>query len=299
MDVRERDMQELQLVIGSPINALTWTAALQLLSDWAAKRESRYVCICNAHSVVTARRDPTFARILRNADMATPDGAPVAWMMRRRGITCQERINGPDLMWRYCASAACRNESIYLYGSRPETLSALQESLAQNFPGLYIAGSYSPPFRELTPEEDKAVVDAINDSGAGIVWVSLGCPKQEKWMAEHRGRIRATMVGVGAAFDYHANVIKRAPIWMQEHGLEWLHRLSSEPRRLWQRYLITNSLFVMYAAHQLLVQSKSESRAFRPSLGYTALDVFYLPGATPALTSEEATDAPQHLEEIS
>lgn len=299
MDVQDRDMQELRLVIGSPIDVLTWAAAVQRLSDWAVKHESRYVCICNAHSVVTARRDPNFAQILRNADMATPDGAPVAWMMRRGGTAGQQRINGPDLMWRYCASAACRNESIYLYGSRPETLEALQKSLAQNFPGLRIAGSYSPPFRELTPEEDQSVVDAINESGAGIVWVSLGCPKQEKWMAEHRGRIRATMVGVGAAFDYHANVIKRAPFWMQDHGLEWLHRLSSEPRRLWQRYLITNSLFVMYAAQQLLVQGKSEHSASRSGLASTELDVFHLPGATPVFTSEDTAEVARTREDAS
>ncbi len=299
MGVQDSDLQELRLVIGSPIDALTWTSAVQRLSDWAMKHESRYVCICNAHSVVTARRDPGFAEIVRNADMATPDGAPVAWMMRRAGTADQQRINGPDLMWRYCASAACRNESIYLYGSRPETLDALQRSLVQNFPGLQIAGSYSPPFRELTAEEDAAVVDAINDSGAGIVWVSLGCPKQEKWMAEHRGRIRATMVGVGAAFDYHAQVIKRAPIWMQDHGLEWLHRLSSEPRRLWQRYLITNSLFVMYAAQQLLAQGNANNRAFRPDLAATALDVFHLPGATPSVNNEEPRELSPALEEAS
>jgi N-acetylglucosaminyldiphosphoundecaprenol N-acetyl-beta-D-mannosaminyltransferase len=297
MDVQDGDIQELRLVIGSPIDALTWTAAVERLSDWAVKHESRYVCICNAHSVVTARRDPTFAQILRNADMATPDGAPVAWMMRRVGTAGQQRINGPDLMWRYCATAASRNEPIYLYGSRPETLEALQKSLVQNFPGLQIAGSYSPPFRELTPEEDQAVVDAINASGAGIVWVSLGCPKQERWMAQHRGRIRATMVGVGAAFDYHANVIKRAPFWMQDRGLEWLHRLSSEPRRLWQRYLITNSLFLMYAAQQLLVQDKTASFAFRPGLDPTALDVFHLPGATPMFRSEDNAEAPRAMED--
>jgi len=239
-------------VLGTPIDVLTWDEAIGRLLAWARNHDSRSVCICNVHSVVTARQDEVFSDVIRKADMATPDGAPVAWLMRRLGSLGQERINGPDLMWRYCAEAARRNESIYLYGGQQRTLDILQRTLLAHFPGLMIAGAYSPPFRALTPEEDTAVVEAINDSGAGTVWVSLGCPKQEKWMAEHRGRINAVMIGVGAAFDYHAGTIQRAPRWMQRNGLEWLHRLCSEPRRLWKRYLVTNSLFIYYAGRQLL-----------------------------------------------
>lgn len=239
-------------VIGAPIDAVNWSEALSRLAGWAAVRQSRYVCICNVHSVVTARENNDFAQVIREADMATPDGAPVAWLMRRLGIASQERINGPDLMWRYCAEAARRNESIYLYGGQQSTLDILQSKLLEQFPGLQIAGTYSPPYRPLSVEEDAAVVEAINLSGAGTVWVSLGCPKQEKWMAEHRGRINAVMIGVGAAFDYHAGTIQRAPLWMQRNGLEWLHRLCSEPRRLWRRYLVTNTLFIYYAGRQLL-----------------------------------------------
>lgn len=238
-------------VIGAPIDALNWQQVLSCLTNWAALKESRYICICNAHSVVSARQDPAFAKVIREADMATPDGAPVAWLMRRRGLTSQERINGPDLMWRYCEEAALRDESIYLYGGMPETLEILQLKLAKQFPNLKIAGAYSPPYRKLSIEEDTAVVQAINASGASTVWVSLGCPKQEQWMAEHRGLINAVMIGVGAAFDYHAGTIKRAPQWMQRNGLEWFYRLCSEPRRLWKRYLVTNSLFIIYAGRQL------------------------------------------------
>lgn len=241
----------ISLVIGSPIHTLTWTSALSRLQEWAAKGESRYVCICNVHSVVTARRDAKFSSIIRQADMATPDGAPVAWLMRRTGNAQQARINGPDLMALYCQEAAQRGESIYLYGGQQQTLDILARSLPTKYPGLRIAGAYSPPFRPLTDEEDAAVVSAINASGASTIWVSLGCPKQEVWMAEHRGRIRAPMIGVGAAFDYHAGVITRAPLWMQNSGLEWAHRLCSEPRRLWKRYLLTNSLFMLYAGRQL------------------------------------------------
>lgn len=253
MDEREyRASRRLSPVIGVPIDAVTWPHALARIAGWATARESRYVCICNVHSVVSARQEPDFARVVREADMATPDGAPVAWLMRRLGGVGQERINGPDLMWRYCAEAAPRDESIYLYGGQQDTLDILQRRLLAQFPGLKIAGAYSPPFRALSAEEDAAVVNAINASGAGTVWVSLGCPKQEKWMAEHRGRINAVMIGVGAAFDYHAGTLQRAPLWMQRNGLEWLHRLCSEPRRLWKRYLVTNSLFVYYAGRQLL-----------------------------------------------
>ncbi|WP_375740593.1 WecB/TagA/CpsF family glycosyltransferase [Pseudomonas boanensis] len=248
----DNDQRAVSSVIGAPIDSLSWSQVLTCLAIWAAARESRYVCICNVHSVVTAHHNQDFAKVIREADMATPDGSPVAWLMRRMGVSRQERINGPDLMWQYCAEAAQRGESIYLYGGMPQTLEILQRKLLEQFPGLTIAGACSPPFRPLTTEEDAAVVDAINASGAGTVWVSLGCPKQEQWMAEHCGRINAVMVGVGAAFDYHAGTIQRAPLWMQQHGLEWLHRVCSEPRRLWKRYLVTNTLFIVHAVRQLL-----------------------------------------------
>ena len=239
-------------IIGTPIDELTWESALQQIAAWSARHESRYVCICNVHSVVTASQDATFHEVINAADMATPDGAPVAWMLRQLGFSQQQRINGPDLMWKYCAEAATRRESIFLYGGTPDTLALLQDRLCAAFPGLEIAGAYSPPFRTLTAEEETAAIRLINDSGAGTVWVSLGCPKQEKWMASHRGTIHAVMIGVGAAFDYHAGTIRRAPLWMQYAGLEWLYRLASEPRRLWKRYLVTNTVFVVLAVRQLL-----------------------------------------------
>lgn len=238
-------------VIGSPIDMLDWDVAIQRISAWAHDHESRVVCICNAHSVVTARMDSQFGQILREADMATPDGAPVAWLLRRLGSIGQTRINGPDLMLKYCEHTAKAKESIYLYGASKSTLDVLERFLVSRFPGLTIAGAHSPPYRDLTPVEDEVVVKSINESGARIVWVSLGCPKQEKWMHEHRGRVNAVMIGVGAAFDYHAGSIKRAPLWMQRNGLEWLHRFLSEPRRLWKRYLVTNTLFLWFATCQL------------------------------------------------
>lgn len=240
-------------VLGAFINAVSWDEAITAIHQWAARRESRYVCICNVHSVVTARSNRDFCRVIGEADMNTPDGAPVAWMLRRLGYPAQERINGPDLMLRYCAHAERTGESIFLYGGRIETLLLLEQRLKEDFPSLRIAGMHSPPFRKSTEEEDREIVEKINNSGASTVWVSLGCPKQEQWMADHRGRIKAVMIGVGAAFDYHAGTVRRAPLWMQTRGLEWLHRLCSEPSRLWKRYLVTNSIFVGLALHQLLL----------------------------------------------
>lgn len=248
----ERNKRVTASVLGAPIDALDWDTALARIGTWSAAKESRYVCVCNAHSVVTAAQDAAFSRILEGADMATPDGAPVAQMIRQCGYGNQQRINGPDLMWKYFALAAQRGESVYLYGGMPATLAILQERLKNAFPGLLVAGAYSPPFRLATTEEDEADVARINASGAGTVWVSLGCPKQEHWIAAHRGRINSVMIGIGAAFDYHAGTVQRAPLWMQHSGLEWLHRLASEPKRLWRRYLVTNTIFIVLAIWQML-----------------------------------------------
>lgn len=244
------DRETLQ-VLGANIDVLTWSIAVQRLLAWAQCRESRYVCACSVHSVVTATYDQRFQSVVNAADMATPDGGPVAWLLRKLGAVGQERINGPDLMWTFCEAAQAHGISVFFYGNTDDTLQKLEGSLRVAYPNLRIAGCYSPPFRPLTAEEDEAIVMRINASGAGMLFVGLGCPKQELWMAEHKGRIHAVMMGVGAAFDFHAGTLKRAPRWMQEHYLEWVHRLLSEPRRLWRRYLVTNSLFIWGAFWQL------------------------------------------------
>lgn len=238
-------------VLGSFIDALGSEGALARILTWASTRQSRYVCICNAHSMVTATQDARFRTALANSDMATPDGAPVAWMLRRQGFTGQPRVSGPDLMWSLFERCSAEGIGVYFYGSTSETLALLEQRAAKSFPTLRIVGMESPPFRALTPEEDAAAVARINNSGAGIVFVGLGCPKQERWMAEHKEQVQAVMIGVGAAFDFHAGTISRAPEWMRDNGLEWLHRLASEPRRLWKRYLVTNTLFVIGAIKQL------------------------------------------------
>jgi N-acetylglucosaminyldiphosphoundecaprenol N-acetyl-beta-D-mannosaminyltransferase len=238
-------------VLGARIDALSWDGTLGRLLDWARQRESRYVAICNAHVVVSASGDADYREVINGADMATPDGAPVAWMLRRQGFSGQRRISGPDLMWALAERCAAHGVPVYCYGSMAQTLGLLAQRLRAAFPTLEVHVE-APPFRALTEQEDADAVARINASGAGVVFVGLGCPKQERWMAQHRGRVQAVMVGVGAAFDFHAGTVRRAPRWMHARGLEWLHRLASEPRRLWKRYLVTNTLFVWRAGGQLL-----------------------------------------------
>ena len=217
--------------------------ALERVERWSADSIGRSVCFSNVHSLVTASGDPTFKSVLQCADMVLPDGAPVAWLMRRYGQKAQRRVCGPDFMAAYMGRAAARQEGVFLLGSTNETLQQLERVLTAKFFGLKIVGSISPPFRELTDAEDQALIDALNRSGAATVWVSLGCPKQERWMATHKDRVGATLLGVGAAFDFHAGTVQRAPVWMQRIGMEWAFRLFQEPRRLAARYLATNTRF--------------------------------------------------------
>ena len=247
---QEIDFRTTGFVLGARIDAFSWDTALDRLMRWAHVRESRYVTICNVHVVVSASRDAAYRDIINASDMATPDGAPVAWMLRRHGFANQPRISGPDVMWALCERCTSEGVPIYCYGSTETTLGLLKTRLAAAFPALKMTME-SPPFRALTVEEDMTAVARINESGAGIVFVGLGCPKQERWMAEHRGKVNAVMIGVGAAFDFHAGTVRRAPVWMRDNGLEWLHRLLSEPRRLWKRYLVTNTLFIVGAVQQL------------------------------------------------
>ena len=240
-------------VLGTWIDALLWNDVIGQILTWGKLQESRYICVCNVHSVVTAMHDPELRHALGGADLSTSDGAPIAWALRQLGFPLQERINGPDLMWRYLQQAERIEQKVFLYGSTRDTLSSLRTAIAREFPLLEVCGMLSPAFRSLSPSEDEAEVGTINGSGAHVVFVGLGCPKQEKWMAAHRGKINALLIGVGAAFDFHSGMRKRAPLWWQRNGLEWLFRLGSEPRRLLRRYLVTNTLFIVGFAKQLLV----------------------------------------------
>jgi N-acetylglucosaminyldiphosphoundecaprenol N-acetyl-beta-D-mannosaminyltransferase len=244
-------------VLGAFIDAASWDDTLRQITAWAAERTSRYICVCNVHSVVTAGIDQELRAALNLADMATPDGAPVAWALRRFGFPRQQRISGPDLMWRYLAEAERLGQAVFFYGSTPGTLAKLLESASRQFPRLRIGGSHAPPYHKLSALEDAAELGLINSTGPNVLFVGLGCPKQEKWMAVHRGCVNALMIGVGAAFDYHAGTITRAPVWMQRAGFEWLHRLCTEPRRLYRRYFITNTLFIVAITRQLISSKRN------------------------------------------
>ena len=248
-------------VLEAAVDVIDWRTAVDRVVAWSARGESRCAVAANVHVVVSAWRDPVYRGVINAADLVLPDGAPVAWLLRCQGHADQTRISGPDLMWMLLERCAREGVAVYLFGSTEATLRALAARVRQAFPALAIAGAESPPFRSLTADEDRGVVERINASGAGVLFVGLGCPKQEHWIIAHRGRINAVMLGVGAAFDFHAGSITRAPRWMRDHGLEWLHRLLSEPRRLWKRYLVTNTLFLLGAAGQLLRARKARSSA--------------------------------------
>lgn len=248
-------------VLGVPVSAVDFEQAEDGIMAWGHARASRYVVLANVHVVVSASTEPSFGEVVAAADLATPDGAPIAWMLHKLGNVGQGRVSGPDLMWTLLERCALEGLPVYFFGSTPITLKALSECALVAFPKLQIAGRESPPFRSLTAEEDEEVVKRMNASGAGLVFVGLGCPKQEHWMLVHRGRVNAVMLGVGAAFDFHAGTVSRAPLVMRDNGLEWLHRLASEPRRLWKRYLVTNTLFIAMASRQLLAHWSSRIRA--------------------------------------
>jgi N-acetylglucosaminyldiphosphoundecaprenol N-acetyl-beta-D-mannosaminyltransferase len=232
-------------ILGTRIDALSWEQLLGRIVRWAQAGQSRMICLCNVHSVVTAKHDAVLANALKQADLNLPDGAPIAWLMRQRSWPEQQRLSGPDLMWQLMREAEKLQLSVFLMGATPGTLGRLRGVLSNAFPRLMIAGSLSPPFRPLNELEHGGFVDQINRSGASIVLIGLGCPKQEIWMAECGNAISAVMIGVGAAFDYHAGSLRRAPPVWQRIGLEWLYRLLQEPRRLARRYLLTNTLFLL------------------------------------------------------
>lgn len=212
------------------------------LDDWRGE----YICVANVHTTVTAHDDPSYRAVQNGAVMALPDGRPLSQYSRRKGFAQAARVTGPDLMKEMLRESAQKHYRHYFYGSTQETLDILREKITRNYPGAVIAGMASPPFRPLTEEEDAAAVAAINEARPDFVWVGLGAPKQERWMAAHQGRVHALMLGVGAAFDYEAGNIRRAPRWMQRCNLEWLYRLLQDPKRLFKRYFVTNTKFLWW-----------------------------------------------------
>lgn len=223
-------------ILGVRVHATTYEDAAQRVVAWAKEGSSRYVCVTSVHGVIEAQDDAQFRRIQNDADLVTPDGMPLVWGLKLLGCSEATRVYGPSLTLHVCEAAAREEIPIALYGGTPEMLERFTEFLTSRFPGIRIVCQIAPPFRPLSREEDEDYTQQIVRSGARLVFVGIGCPKQERWMAAHRGRIPAVMLGVGAAFDFHAGRVPQAPAWMQRSGLEWLFRLASEPKRLWGRY---------------------------------------------------------------
>ena len=244
-------------VLGVEMGAFSTKGAIEKLLDSSRRKVKGYVCFVNAHSLVSAMESEVFQNVLNNSMLSLPDGMPIVWLMRFLGFKKQERVCGPDLMLRLCLECSKHDRKIFLYGNTKDTLEKLEKNLEALFPQLCVVGSISPPFRELSMEEKLQNTKSINESGADFVFVSLGCPKQEIWMANMAENIDGIMLGVGAAFDFHAGKINRAPVWMRTIGLEWLHRLLSEPKRLFRRYLVTNVLFFYYVLLQLVFKKKT------------------------------------------
>jgi len=247
-----KNLRETPTILGTRVDPTSYEDATRKVLEWALAEESRYVCVANVHVIMEAYDDPTYRAVLNSADLVTPDGMPLVWMLRKKGFRGQERVYGPELTLRVCSHAAARGIPVGFYGSRSEVLEALKSRLKDRYPKLDVAFSHSPPFRPLSLAEDLDVVERVHASGARILFVGLGCPKQERWMAEHKGRIKAVMLGVGAAFNLIAGFLPQAPEWMQRAGLEWVYRLIQEPTRLAPRYFKHNPRFAILAAVELL-----------------------------------------------
>jgi N-acetylglucosaminyldiphosphoundecaprenol N-acetyl-beta-D-mannosaminyltransferase len=232
-------------VLGVGISCLTLESSVAQVARWVAEGKRHYVCVTGVHGVMESQRDVELKRIHNSSGMTTPDGMPMVWCARLARQRHVSRVYGPDLMLAVLSRACAEGWGSFFYGGGPGIAEQLARRLADRFPGLVVAGTYAPPYRALTPEEDSDIVQRINASGAHLVWVGLGTPKQERWMVSHVHRLQANAVfGVGAAFDIHAGTLAQAPLWMQRSGLEWSYRLAREPRRLWRRYLRNNPAFV-------------------------------------------------------
>ena len=236
-------------ILGVGVSAINMDMALDTIDQWITKRQNDYICVTSVHGVIESQNDHKLRNILNQAGLVTPDGMPLVWVSWLRNHRQVRRVYGPDLMSAVCVKSISKGYRHFVYGGAPDIPERLVDQLRQKFPGIRIVGAYSPPFRVLTPEEDKAIIQQINDSQADIVWVGLSTPKQEYWMAAHLRRLDVpVMIGVGAAFDFLAGVKTQAPRWIQRSGFEWLYRLITEPRRLWRRYLTIVPLFILYIA---------------------------------------------------
>jgi N-acetylglucosaminyldiphosphoundecaprenol N-acetyl-beta-D-mannosaminyltransferase len=247
-------------VLGVAVSAISMDDALEVIDGWITGGDHQYVCVTGVHGVMESQRDPALRRIHNAAGLVTPDGMPLVWLGRWHGHRRITRVYGPDLMLAVCERSIATGYRHFFYGGGEDVAERLVRRLERRFPGLAVAGTYAPPFRPLTTDERDDIVRRINDAKPDVVWVGLGTPKQEHWMAQHVDRLTASvLIGVGAAFDFHAGVKAQAPRWMQRSGLEWLFRLGSEPRRLGRRYAVNNPVFVWMTLRQMWGGSASLS----------------------------------------
>ncbi len=243
-------------ILGVNIAITNMQDTVKLIVEQIDELQGNFICLSNVHTTVMSQKDEEYRNIQNSAFLALPDGSPLSLVQRLRGYRMAEQVAGPDLMAELWKATENTEISHYFYGSTPETIEALEKNLKKEYPGIKIVGMEAPPFRPLTEAEDAEAVARINQSGAAIVWVGLGAPKQEKWMYEHRGKVNALMLGVGAGFDFHAGTVKRAPAWMRKHYLEWLYRLIQDPKRLWKRYVQTNGKFLLISVKDAFVWKK-------------------------------------------
>jgi N-acetylglucosaminyldiphosphoundecaprenol N-acetyl-beta-D-mannosaminyltransferase len=240
-------------ILGVGVSAVNMDQTLAVIDNWIAHLEPNYVCVTGVHGIIESQKDPEIQRIHNSAGLVTPDGMPLVWLCHLLGHKHVERVYGPDLLLAICANSIKKGYRHFFYGGKPGVAGQLVENLRRQFPGLQVTGYYSPPFRSLNAEEESQILQEINSCQPHIVWIGLSTPKQERWMVAHVGLIEnAILIGVGAAFDFHAGAKKQAPRWIQRSGLEWLFRLASEPGRLWKRYLVNNPLFVILIIAQAL-----------------------------------------------
>jgi N-acetylglucosaminyldiphosphoundecaprenol N-acetyl-beta-D-mannosaminyltransferase len=245
-------------ILEVPVSIINIAGAVDRVAAWIDRGETRYVCVPDVYNVMLAQQNPALMASLRGADMVAPDGQPLSWLGRWLGYSGIGRVCGADLMAAVCARSASKGWRHYFYGGADGVAERLAARLSDRYPGLVVAGFDAPPFRPLTADEKATTVARIKAARPDIVWVGLGCPKQELWMREHVTQLDSSiLIGVGAAFDFHTGRVRRAPPWMRDNGLEWLHRLLSEPRRLWRRYLLFAPRFVWMCLAEYLFKAGS------------------------------------------
>ena len=275
------------VVIHTSVDVTSYAQVAAQIAEWISLKSWGFICAANVHMIMEGYDAQSFQRVLNRSRLVVPDGMPLVWMLRASGYPDQPRVYGPTLMLEVCQAATVKGYSIGLFGGTQECLDQLQVTLKEKFSSLRIAYSYSPPFRAGTPAEEDRIIENINKSGISVLFVGLGCPKQEKWMDEHADRLNVIQIGVGAAFAFHAGLVRQAPRFLQRLGMEWVFRLCAEPRRLWFRYLYHNPRFACLVIWQLMKRRRinhGQSEKCEAVMGLSSKN----PPATPVSLNESS-----------